>query len=64
MVEALAGSEVPHTLLVFEDEQHGFRKAASRRRAHESELAFYGEVFGFDPDDELPEFDLSTTRDP
>lgn len=58
MVEALEASSVPHDLLVFEDEQHGFRKAASRKRAHEVELAFYGEVFDFEPADDLPELDL------
>lgn len=60
MVEVLSANDVPHDLLVFEDEQHGFRRAESRQRAHESELAFYGEVFGFEPDDDLPELDLST----
>ena len=51
MVEALAASDVPHDLLVFDDEQHGFRRAESRQRAAEVELTFYGEVFGFEPDD-------------
>lgn len=61
MVEALEDSDVPHDLLIFDDEQHGFRRAASRERAHETELAFYGEVFGFDPDGELPDIDLSAS---
>ncbi|MFC6721532.1 alpha/beta hydrolase family protein [Halobacteriaceae archaeon SHR40] len=63
MVEALSANDVPHRLRVFEDEQHGFRRAESRKRAHEAELAFYGEVFGFDPDDDLPPFDLSESYD-
>jgi len=62
MVEALTASDVPHELLVFEDEQHGFRRAESRQRAHEAELAFYGEVFGFESDDDLPGLELSTNR--
>jgi dipeptidyl aminopeptidase/acylaminoacyl peptidase len=59
--EAMADAvSAPHDLLVFEDEQHGFRAADARRRAHEAELAFYGEVFGFDPaDDGLAAPDLA-----
>jgi len=59
MVEALDAQSVPHDLLVFENEQHGFRRADARKRAHEAELAFYGDVFGFDPADDLPSLDLS-----
>ncbi len=60
MADALATGDVPHDLLVFEGEQHGFRRAESRRRALAAELAFYGEVFGFAPSEEnLPTLDLS-----
>jgi dipeptidyl aminopeptidase/acylaminoacyl peptidase len=44
---ALAGSGIPHAYLTFEGEQHGFRKAETIRAAHEAELSFYGQVFGF-----------------
>lgn len=64
MVEGLTAQDVPHDLLVFEDEQHGFRRADSRKHAYESELAFYGEVFGFESNDELPELDLSAKIKP
>ena len=63
MVDALVETDVPHSLLVFEDEQHGFRRADSRRRAIEAELAFYGEVFGFEPADDPPDLELSTGDD-
>ena len=33
----------------FEGEQHGFRRSANIRRALDSELQFYGSVFGFEP---------------
>ncbi|MFW5938470.1 MAG: prolyl oligopeptidase family serine peptidase [Halanaeroarchaeum sp.] len=59
MADTLAENGVPHDLVVFEGEQHGFRRADSRQRAAEVELAFYGEVFGFDPRDDLPAVDLS-----
>lgn len=45
---ACAANGVPHALIVFPDEGHGFRAAAARTTALESELAFYGQVLGFD----------------
>ena len=36
-------------LLMFEGEQHGFRRAATIPRALEAELYFYGRIFGFTP---------------
>lgn len=47
-IDALAGSGIPHAYLPFEGEQHGFRTAATIVAALEAELAFYGQVFGFD----------------
>ncbi|GAB3264779.1 S9 family peptidase [Kineosporia babensis] len=49
IVAALAEKQVPHSYLLFAGEQHGFRKAENIIRAFESELSFYGKVFGFDP---------------
>ena len=49
MVAALEANEVPHAYLPFPGEQHGFRIAANQVRALESELSFYGQVFGFVP---------------
>jgi dipeptidyl aminopeptidase/acylaminoacyl peptidase len=55
IVEQLALRGVPHTYLPFEGEGHGFRKAATIRRALEAELSFYAQVLGFDhPDDIEP----------
>jgi dipeptidyl aminopeptidase/acylaminoacyl peptidase len=47
--DALAASGIPHALLVFDGEQHGFRRAGSILAAAEAELSFYGQVMGFDP---------------
>jgi len=33
--------------VAFAGEQHGFRQAANIRRALDSELSFYAQVFGF-----------------
>lgn len=53
IVAALAGKGIPHAYVLFEGEQHGFRRAESIVRALEAELWFYGRVFGFEPADRL-----------
>jgi dipeptidyl aminopeptidase/acylaminoacyl peptidase len=49
MAEAVRAKGLPVAYLAFEGEQHGFRKAATIIRCLESELYFYGAVFGFAP---------------
>jgi dipeptidyl aminopeptidase/acylaminoacyl peptidase len=51
MVEALKRKALPYAYLLFEGEQHGFRKAESTRRALEAEFSFYAQVLGFERDD-------------
>ncbi|HEX4942128.1 MAG TPA: S9 family peptidase [Actinomycetota bacterium] len=51
MVEALRKKGLPYAYVLFEGEQHGFRKAESTRIALEAELSFYAQVLGFDRDD-------------
>lgn len=53
IVAALAAKGIPHAYLLFEGEQHGFRKAENIVRALEAELWFYGRVFGFTPADAI-----------
>ena len=48
MVEALERKRLPYAYLLFEGEQHGFRKADSIIRAHEGELSFYAQILGFE----------------
>ena len=47
--DALVRKHIPHAYLLFEGEQHGFRKAESVVAALEAELSFYGQVLGFTP---------------
>jgi dipeptidyl aminopeptidase/acylaminoacyl peptidase len=54
IVEALEAKGVPVAYLLFEGEQHGFRQADNIVRALESELAFFGQMIGFEPADTLP----------
>ncbi len=49
IVSALKSKGVKVAYLLFPDEQHGFRQADNIVRALEAELAFFGEVLGFDP---------------
>ncbi|HWN36519.1 MAG TPA: prolyl oligopeptidase family serine peptidase, partial [Pseudonocardia sp.] len=53
IVEALLAKGVPVAYLLFDGEQHGFRRAENIRRAMDAELSFYGQVLGFElPPDE------------
>jgi dipeptidyl aminopeptidase/acylaminoacyl peptidase len=54
IVAALKAKGVPVAYVEFAGEQHGFRKAENIVRSLESELVFYGRVFGFKPDGALP----------
>jgi dienelactone hydrolase len=47
--DALIKKGVPTSCVLFEGEQHGFRRAKNIRRALDTELEFYGSVFGFHP---------------
>ncbi len=46
MHSALLKKGIPTCLKIYEGEQHGFRKAENIEDALDSELAFYGKVFG------------------
>jgi len=47
IVNALRAKQVPVAYVTFPGEQHGFRQAANIRKALDSELSFYAQVFGF-----------------
>jgi dipeptidyl aminopeptidase/acylaminoacyl peptidase len=51
MVEALREKGLPYAYVLFDGEQHGFRRAESIRSALEAELSFYAQVLGFGRDD-------------
>ena len=50
MVDILRQKGIKVAHVTFEDEGHGFRKAANIICAMESELGFYKEVFGLEGD--------------
>ena len=53
MAQKLKENDIPHALIEFSDEGHGFRKAPNITKAIESELAFFAHIFGFEPFDDL-----------
>jgi hypothetical protein len=54
----LRGTRRRNQRFEYEGEGHGFRKAGNVVNSLETELVFYGEVFGFTPAGDLPEIDL------
>jgi dipeptidyl aminopeptidase/acylaminoacyl peptidase len=55
IVAALRAKGVPVAYLLFDGEQHGFRRAENVRRALDAELSFYAQVLGFalPPDEDI-----------
>ncbi|NJR38257.1 MAG: S9 family peptidase [Leptolyngbyaceae cyanobacterium CSU_1_4] len=53
MVGALKAKGLPVAYVLYEGEQHGFRKAENIKRTLDGELYFYARVFGFELADEL-----------
>jgi dipeptidyl aminopeptidase/acylaminoacyl peptidase len=51
--EAVRKKGLPAAYLLFEGEQHGFRKSENLKRSIEAELYFYSRIFNFDPADQM-----------
>jgi dipeptidyl aminopeptidase/acylaminoacyl peptidase len=64
MYRVVRDKGLPVAYLLFEGEQHGFRRAATIRRALEAELWFYGRVFGFVPAGEIEPVEIENLNDP
>jgi len=58
MVDALRKKGLPVTYVLFEGEQHGFRKAANIKRTLDGEFYFFSRIFGFDPADNLEPLEI------
>jgi len=55
MVDALKAKGLPVAYVLFEGEQHGFRKSENIKRTLDGELYFYARVFGFTLADDMEE---------
>jgi dipeptidyl aminopeptidase/acylaminoacyl peptidase len=62
MEAALHDRGVPHAVMLFEGEGHGFRRAETHRATYAAELSFLGQVFGFEPADELQPLEIQGLR--
>lgn len=59
MYDAVDANGKPVALVIYEGEQHGFRKGENIRHALDSSLYFFGKVFGFEPADEVPAIEIA-----
>ncbi len=62
MEAALHDQQVPHAIMQFEGEGHGFRRSATHRTTYAAELSFLGQVFGFEPADDVPPLEIRHLR--
>ena len=62
MADALKKKQIPHALIIFEGEQHGFRKAENIKFSLESELYFYSQVLGFKLNDSISSIKIENSR--
>jgi len=62
LFDAVDAKGLPVAYLLFEGEQHGFRRASTIRRVFEAELYFYGKVFGFTPADRIEPVDIRNLK--
>jgi dipeptidyl aminopeptidase/acylaminoacyl peptidase len=58
MHAALRAKGLPCALKLYPGEQHGFRQAANIQDALQSELYFFGKVFGFTAAGDVPAFPI------
>ena len=54
----LRNKEIPTAYVAYEGEGHGFRRAENIIHSLESELYFYGQIFGLEPAGDLPEISI------
>ena len=59
MFTALKEKGIAVSYVLFENEQHGFRRAATIKTTLEAELYFYSVIFGITPTDELAGVDIA-----
>ncbi|CAN5513195.1 S9 family peptidase [soil metagenome] len=64
MYDAVRAKGLPVAYLLFEGEQHGFRRADTIKRVLEAELYFYGRIFGFTPADAIATVPIANLPEP
>lgn len=59
MADALAAKGIPHALVMFDGEGHGFRRADTQQATVNAELSFFAQVWGFEPAGDVPKLELT-----
>ena len=59
MYDAVNAKGMPVALVIYEGEQHGFRKAENIQHSLDGSLYFFGKVFGFEPADDVPVIEIA-----
>lgn len=59
MYDAVKAKGLPVAMVLYEGEQHGFRKAETVRHSQDGSLYFFGRVFGFEPADDVPVIEIA-----
>jgi dipeptidyl aminopeptidase/acylaminoacyl peptidase len=59
MYDAVKAKGLPVGMVLYEGEQHGFRKTETIRHSQDVSLYFLGKVFGFEPADEVPTIEIA-----
>jgi len=59
MVNVLKEKKIPVSYLLFDGEQHGFRKAENIKRSLDAELSFYSQIFGFELADDIEPVEIT-----
>ena len=62
MVAALKQNGTPVALETYENEGHGFRNPDTIVDSLQKELSFYGEIFGFEPHDDIESIQIENKR--
>lgn len=63
MVTALKAKDLPVAYLLFEGEQHGFRRAENIKKVLDGEFYFYSRIFRFQPADEIEAIPIYNLKD-
>ena len=59
---ALKKKFIPYSYILFEGEQHGFRKSGNIIKSQEAELFFYGKMLGFTPSDRIAQIKIENSE--
>jgi dipeptidyl aminopeptidase/acylaminoacyl peptidase len=58
MFKKLVEKKIPTAYIKYPQEAHGFRKAENIKHSIQTELYFYGKVFGFELSEDIPEIEI------